>query len=252
MKAVSAAALVVATITLAHSVQAQDNGAKPVPVEAYFCNFVPGKGMKDLAEVAQRFGKWADKHNDDYSAWILTPRLGQFEELPEVVWLGSNTSGDEMGKGVEAWTASGGKIQAEFDSVVACDSHSVVSSLEVNAPDGPPGDGVVMFTQCSIADGGDWMKAVAAHKAYSEAMRNMGGKNSSWMFFPMLGASADMNFDYWSVSTFGSWSDYFAAYEVYVNGGGWQKAAESLDGAASCNAGTPSVWDVKLVRQAAG
>ena len=29
-----------------------------------------------------------DKNDPDYSAWILTPRFGQFVELPQVVWLG--------------------------------------------------------------------------------------------------------------------------------------------------------------------
>jgi len=80
-------------------------------------------------------------------------------------------------------------------------------AIEINAPDSPPGDGVVMFTQCSIAEGSDWSKAVAAHKKYS------------------------------------------AAYELYVNGGGWQQGVEALSGFASCKQGTPTVWDVKLVRQ---
>lgn len=106
-----------------------------------------------------------------------------------------------------------------------------------------------MFTQCSIAEGSDWNKAVAAHKKYSAAMRTLGAKNSNWMFFPVLGGTADRSFDYWGVSTFSSWTDYFAAYELYVNGGGWQQGMEALSGSASCEQGTPTVRDVKLVRQ---
>lgn len=251
MKAFTTAVLMftVAVTAWAQSTQAQEGGAKPAPVEAFFCNFVPGKDMNDLTQVAQKFSKWADKNHADYSAWILTPRFGQFGEMSEVVWLGSNQSGNQMGKGLDAWAKSGGDIQKAFDSVIACGSHSVASSVEVNAPDGPPGDGVVMFSQCSIADGSDWAKAVGAHKKYSATMRGLGGKNSNWMFFPMLG-SGDLDFDYWGVSTFSSWADYFAAYELYVNGGGWQKAAESMQGVAKCEEGSPSVWDVKLVRQA--
>lgn len=230
--------------------QAQD-AAKPSPLEAFFCNMQPGKDMKDLMQVTERFNKWADKNDSGYSAWILTPAFGQFTELPQVVWLGSYETGTAMGKGQETWRASGGDLQKEFDSVLACGAHSLASSVEVNAPDGPPGDGVVMFTQCSIADGSDWSKAVASHKRYSSSMRSMGAKNSNWMFFPMLGGEAERGFDYWGVSTFNSWADYFAAYEIYVNGGGWQEGMKALEGVATCEQGTPTVWDVKLVRNGA-
>jgi hypothetical protein len=207
--------------------------------------------MKDLMQVAQRFSKWADKNDPDYSAWILTPRFAQFGEAPQVVWLGSNPSGNAMGKALDAWRATGDDIQNAFNSVMACGGHSVASSVEINVPDGPPGDGVVMFTQCSIADGSDWRKAIEAHKKYSAAMRALGAKNSNWMFFPMIGGTTDRGFDYWGVSTFKSWTDFFAAYELYVNGGGWKKGMEALNGVASCEEGSPSVWDVKLVRQGA-
>lgn len=251
MKTYATAALMftVAVSTWMQSAQAQDEGAKPAPVEAFFCNLQDGKGMKDLMQVSERFSKWAKKNDPEYSAWILTPELAQFGEAPQVIWLGSNPSGNSMGEGLEAWKASGNAIQEEFNSVMACGAHSVASSVTINAPDGPPGDGVVMFTQCSIADGSNWMKATEAHKKYSAAMRALGAKNSNWMFFPMLGGTSDRGFDYWGVSTFNNWTDFYSAYEIYVNGGGWQKGMEALKGAANCEAGSPSVWNVKLVRK---
>ena len=253
MRAITTAVLMfaIAAVSWTQAALAQGEAAKPGPLEAFFCKYQSGKGMNDLMQVAQRFSKWADKNDPSYSAWILTPAYGQFTELPQVVWLGSNPSGNEMGKAQEAWRASGGDLQKAFDSVIACGGHSVASSVEINAPDGPPGDGVVMFTQCSIDDGSDWMKAVAAHKKYSAAMRALGAKNSNWLFFPMIGGTADRDFDYWGVSTFSSWTNYFAAYELYVNGGGWKKGMETMTGAASCRQGSPTVWDAKLVRSAA-
>ena len=238
----------VAVIPWTQSTQAQD-GAKPGPVEAFFCKMQSGKSMKDLVQVSERFSKWAKKNDPGYSAWILTPQFAQYMEVPQVIWLGSNTSGNDMGKGLDAWRASGGDIQEAFDSVISCGGHSVASSVEINAPDGSPGDGVVMFTQCNMAEGSDWSKAVAAHKKYSAAMRSMGAKNSNWLFFPMLGASSEVDFDYWGVATFNSYTDFFAAYEIYVNGGGWQKGMELMNGVADCSMVSPSVWDVKLVRQ---
>lgn len=222
--------------------------AGPSPVEAFFCNMADGKDMKDLMTVTERFKKWADKNDPDYSAWILTPRFGQFAEMPGVVWLGSNRDGNAMGKGLEKWIASGGDIQDGFNDVLRCGAHTVASSVEINAPDGPPKDGVVMFTQCKIAEGSDWRKAIDAHKKYSASMRALGAKNSNWLFFPMIGGMQDRGFDYWGVSTFNGWSDYFAAYELYVTGGGWQKGMEAMKDAAACGVGSASVWDVKLVR----
>ncbi len=230
---------------------AQEEAAKPAPVEAFYCDLKPGMMMKDLMKVSERFSKWAKKHDPQYAAWILTPQFGEFAAGPQFIWLGSHPSGDVMGKGLDRWQADGGDIQEDFNSVMSCAAHGLATSVEVHAPDGPPEDGVVMFSECSIADGGDWNKAIAAHKQYAAAMRGLGAKNSNWMFFPMLGGSSERDFDYWAVSTFANWTQFFSAYEIYVNGGGWQKGMESLKGAASCARGSASVWDVKMVHKPA-
>lgn len=227
----------------------QESAAKPAPVEAFYCNLQPGKTMQDLMKVATRFSKWADKNDGTYSAWILTPQFATFTDGPQLIWLGSHPSGDIMGKGLDAWQSTGGEIQEDFNEVIACGQHGLASSVPINTPDGPPGDGVVMFAECSFADSGEWDRAMDAHKKYSAAMRSLGAKNSNWMFVPMLGGSGERDFDYWSVATFSSWTDYFAAYEIYVNGGGWQRGMEAMKDAATCAQGSATVWDVKLVRQ---
>ncbi len=252
MKPIAAAVLAVVMAVSAWSQQAlAQDGNGPAPVEAFFCNLQEGKSMKDLMAVADRFAKWADKNDPSYSAWILTSQFAQFRDMPRVIWLGSNPDGNALGRGMDTWQATGGDIQKAFDDVIQCAAHGLASSVEILAPDGPPGDGVVMFVQCSIAEGSDWMKAVGAHKRYAQAMRDLGAKNSAWLFFPMLGGAEDRDFDYWGVSTFANWTDYFAAYELYVSGGGYQKALEATKGVASCEQGTPTVWDVKLVHKGA-
>ncbi len=236
---------------LVQPVIAQDDD-KASPVEAFYCNLQDGKTMKDLAAVTERFVKWADKNDSGYTAWILTPQFANFMETPHLIWLGSWDSGNDMGKGTDAWMAGGGDIQAEFNKVLQCGGHALASSVPIHAPDGSPENGVVMFTQCSFAEGSDWSKAMAAHTQYSKAMRGLGAKNNNWLFFPMLGAAADRDFDYWGVSTFANYTDYFAAYEIYVNGGGWQKGMEAMQGKAECKIGSATVWDFKLVRSGAG
>lgn len=244
-------AFTMALTTWGQSALAQEAGAKPAPVEAFYCNLQEGKSMKDVMQMGKRFSKWADKNISDYAAWILTPQFGLGAELPQFIWLGSNPNGNAFGKGLDAYQKTGGDLQEGFASVMDCSAgHVLASSVEINAPDGPPGDGVVMFSQCSFADGSNSQKAVKAHKTFSGKMRAMGAKGSSWMFFPMLGGG-NPEYDYLAVSTFKNWTDYGAAYEIYVTGGGWQKAMETYKGVTNCNQRPPTVWDVKLVRQGA-
>jgi hypothetical protein len=242
----------VAVLTWIQPAQAQvpaADGTPPAPVEAFYCNLKEGKTKKDVMQVAERFSKWADQNDPSAAAWVLTPQFGMGAELPQLIWLGSNPSGSAFGKGLDAWRAGGGEIAAAFDTVVDCSmGHVLASSVEISAPDGPPGDGVVMFSQCKIDAGSDRMKAIAAHKAFAAAMRAMGSKGSNWLFFPMLGGG-NPAYDYLGVSTFNNWSDYGAAYDLYVTGGGWQKAMETYKGVVNCNERPPTVWDVKLVRQ---
>jgi len=242
----------VAVISWIQPVKAQAQDAKatpPAPVEAFYCNMKEGKSSKDLMQVAEGFSKWAEKNDPSYAAWIITPQFGLGADLPQLIWLGSWPDGSAMGKGIAGYGAAGGDQKFGFDAVLDCGmGHVLASSIEINAPDGPPGDGVVMFTECNIDDGSDWSKAVAAHKSFSGAMRSMGSKGSSWLFFPMLGGG-DLAYDYLAVSTFKNWADYGAAYDMYVTGGGWQKAMATYEGVASCDAVPPTVWDVKLVRQ---
>jgi hypothetical protein len=230
--------------------QAQD-AAGPVPLEAFYCNMQEGKSMKDLAPVLASFSSWADKNDPGYTAWLLTRQFGLASELPDVIWLGSNPSAEKFGKGMDAWRAGGGEVQAAFNKVVDCSlGHVLASSIEIAAPDGPPGDGVVMFTECELDDDGSLSGAAKVHQGIAGELRKMGAKNSNWMLVPMLGGG-DLEYDYLGVATFPSWGDFFAAYEMYVNGGVMQKAMKAMDDIADCRDRTPTVWDVKLVRAGA-
>ena len=145
------------------------------------------------------------------------------------------------------YLAEAGDVQEAFNNAIECGGHALASSVEINAPDGPPENGVVMFNQCSYADGKNWEDAMKAHKANSVALREMGGKGSSWMFFPMLGGNSD-GFDYWAVAGFQNWSDFGTSYDMYVNGGGWQKSMKIMQGNVECGE-DPTVWDAWLVRK---
>jgi len=242
----------VSPFTFSSLAQAQAQDAKapgPAPVEAFMCNMKDGKSRKDVMQAADKIAKWSDKHDPGYSAWILTPQFASEPGTPQFIWLGSSANGNEFGKGIDTWQKSGGAEAEAFNAVADCSGgHVLASSVTVNAPDGPPGDGVVMFTQCRVADGSNWMKALEAHKGFSSTMHGMGSKGSSWMFFPMLGG-AERSYTYLGVTTFKNWADFGAAYEMYVTGGGYQKAEAAYKGVTDCNFRTPTVWDVKLVHK---
>ena len=242
--------LVMVTGSWVQATQAEE-AAAPAPLEAFYCKMQEGKSSKDLAPVLTKFNSWADKNDSGYTAWVLTRQFGLASEVPDVIWLGSNPSAENFGKGMDAWLAGGGEVQAAFNEVVDCSmGHVLASSIEIAAPDGPPGDGVVMFTECELDDDGSLAGAAKVHKGIADELRKMGAKNSNWMLVPMLGGG-DPDYDYLGVATFPSWADFFAAYEMYVNGGVMQKAIKAMDDVADCRDRTPTVWDVKLVRRGA-
>lgn len=222
---------------------AQEDGGV-APVEWYACDFVDGKDLADLDKVNAKFNKWADKNDPGYSAWLMFPNLHSGVEF-DFGWLGSWPSGAAFGKGTDAFLQNEELLQS-FGEVIDCSaSHEMASSAAINAPDGPPANGVVIFAECTNQDGKNMGDSYAAHKKLAVAMTGMGSKASSWLFYPGLGSNVD--FDYWQVIGFNNYSELGAVTDLYTNGEGWKKAAEILAPVASCD-GT-SVWDARLVRE---
>lgn len=214
-----------------------------VPVEWWDCNFQDGKGMDDLEKVNAKFNKWADKNDPGYAAWIMVPNLHSGVDY-DFGWLGSWPSGNAFGKGTDAFMQSGDVMEA-FGDVIDCSGrHVMATSAVVNAPDGPPDNGVVIFSACHHKEGKSFNDSFAAHQQMSAAMTEMGSKGASWIFYPGLGTSADL--DYWSVIAFENYTDLGAATELWTNGGGWEKGAQIMGPVTSCK--SSSVWNAILVR----
>ena len=224
---------------------AQDRGNMGAPVEFYGCTWQEGKGLEDLVAVGKRFNKWADKNGSKYSAWILTPQF-QTDMGFDVGWLGAWPTGAEMGKTLDAWKQSGHQLAREFFEVIDCrQQHELATSVQLNVADEPPGDGLVMFAGCHVDDGKTGEDAVAAHKKVAAMMKEKGSQASSWAFFPGVGG-ADDGYDYWQVVAFSSYSDFGAASDLWVNGGGWRASVDVLRGTTHCGRGV--MFEVTLVR----
>jgi hypothetical protein len=239
---IAVAALAGCGLLMGQAVTAQEEGGV-VPVEWYACNFNDGKDLADLEKVTARFNKWADKNDPGYAAWMMFPNLHSGVGF-DFGWLGSWPSGADFGKGTDAFMQADDMIAA-FNEVVDCSiGHEMASSAVINAPDGPPDNGVVIFSGCTHKEGKNFDDSFAAHKSMSEQMRAMGGKGASWVFYPGLGSNVD--FDYWQVIAFKNYEELGMATDMYTNGGGWKKAAEIMGPVVSC--GGSSVWNARLVR----
>lgn len=229
---------------------AQQARESALPVELFACQWQDGKDMEDLRKVTERFNSWADKRDSAYNAWTLIPVFRTAEEGLDVGWIGSWGSGPEMGASLGTWMSEGRDMAADFNEVIDCsDAHALMASYAVNAPEGPPGDGLVWFSSCTLGEGVSIDQAMAAHRKVAAMMREMGGKASSWVFVPALGAG-DIEFDYYHVVLHDSYADLGSNFDRYFNSGGYSRAAASMQDVASCD--SPRLYDARRVRAAAG
>jgi hypothetical protein len=224
---------------------AQQAPIKAAPVDFRACNFRDGQGMDDLDKISAKFREYANKNDFAYAAWTLTPQYHNGSDF-DVGWLGAWPDGVAFGVSMEKWNTTGRELQAEFNQVVDCSSrHEMAASLPINAPDGTPEDGVLMFYECTLHDGKTLDEAYASHLKAGMTMKALGSLAVSWMFQPAAGAG-DIDFDYYHVVGFYRYSDMGATMEMYANGGGKREQQKILGGISSC--ATPVIFDALSVR----
>ena len=232
---------------LAAPLAAEEGAVRGVPVEFFACNFVDGQGMSDLMEVVEEFNEWSDQYDSAYAAWVITPQYHNNPDMFDVGWLGAWPNGESFGTGMDAWRASGGDIAESFTEVIDCSGrHEMATSFPIHTPDGQPGDGIVLFSECRLHDGKNGADALTAHGKAAAATAALGSAASHWLFFPAMG-SGDIDFDYWRVAGMKNYADLGAAAEMLTNGGGMQKVAEAIGPVADCGAWTG--FDARQVRR---
>ncbi|RLQ21790.1 hypothetical protein DWB85_10915 [Seongchinamella sediminis] len=253
MKRTATAALLAGASTLFFytSVNAQQEQEPPsfAAIDAYLCNYRDGKDAEDLMQVTQKWNKWMDRHGAaPYSAWILHPVLSSTNMPIDVVWLGAWQNGNDMGKGMQAWSEKGGELGEEFEEVIDCAEHSLAASVNIRPPsEGWPGEtGVVAFTNCALGDGKSVMDAMKVHRAWAEHLASTGSKAGMWAFFPAAG-QADIEWSHKIVVGHPDYLSYGADWERFANGQGWRKAMElTAGGEVSCD--SPRVYHSVTVR----
>lgn len=235
----------VMSVSWVSSALAAEQLAKQAPVEFRACNFRDGKSMADLDKLNAKFREYANKNDFSYAAWVLTPEYDDGAEF-DIGWLGAWPDSNAYGESMEKWSAPGNKMAGEFASVIDCGlSHELAMSMPINAPEGTPSNGIVMFYQCSLKDGKSLSDAYRAHLEAGQAMKSKGSLAMSWFYSPAVGAG-DIDYDYYHVVAFSRYSDMGATMEMYVNGGGQQAQQSILGKISSCR--TPTLLSALSVR----
>lgn len=241
--AVAVSSVLALAVSLSNSAIADSHERPDMdPVELYSCTFREGKSMADLDALDARFKQWADRNNKGHSSWRIVPLLRSTEGDFDVGYIGSWNDGKSMGAGMDAWAANT-DLLPEYTETIDC-AHSLMASATVNAPNGPPENGIVWFASCHIQDSATPELAYMTHMHAATKMREMGGKGQSWLFYPSLGLG-DPGLDYYSVVTFNSMKELGESWEMYYNGGGW-KVGVAANAITQCD--SPRVYTVKSVR----
>ena len=215
------------------------------PVDFRACNFREGKDMLDLQPALVNFRNYAKQKDTGYAAWILKPEL-QDEAGFDFGWLGSWPDGVAYGVSTERWKKKGNAVAAELNTVIDCGSHhQMAMSRPINAPDGTPEDGVMLFFACNLNEGKSLEEAYAAQLEFGHTMKANGSQSVSWFYTPLAGAGPDAP-DYYYVVGFYRYSDFGDTLDLFVNRGGVQLQQKLITPVASCQ--TPDVYDAVSVR----
>lgn len=211
----------------AHAVaQNQASAQPPVPmIEIFGCTFIGDNDMDDLLAVTARWNRWADDHAiTDYTALIMTPVMFSDALTADVFWLGANPSGAAFGAGLGRWMSEGADMNAEFEEVVDCASHSLFAEVILREPGGPPPEaGVVSFQDCTIHAGRSIAEAVGAGERWADYVGTNGPDVFMSQLFPVAGISPDADYNFKAVAGFES-ADAYGEFLSTLTGNGFAGA----------------------------
>ena len=247
---IKAALLLVALLAATVYAQEEDGGITVRPVEAFVCHYNEGKGPDDLQDAIDAWNEWMDENgHHNYFALVVTPQY--FGELNmDFGWLGTSPTGAELGAGTDSFRNNGAEIGMKFAEASNCSSHINFASANVKAPPGnePPENLVLSFSDCKVNEGNEWPAVFDALDVWAAYQTEQGSRNGSWVMFPAYGES-DGDYDFKYVHSYANHEAMGQWWDIYGNGGGWQKAGEVFAGMLDCD--SPRVYDARVVRREA-
>jgi hypothetical protein len=231
--------------TTAQAADTMETEMRFAPVELFACTFNDGQDMDDLMDVSKSFNKWLEKNDPGYTYWVLTPRYRETGSEMDFAWIGSWADGASMGGGYDSWVADDGGTGAEFAEVMDCD-YSLSSVTEIHVPEGDwPEQSVVWFSRCEREDDVSLADAVGAHRMAGKGMMEAGAPEAaSWVFLPGLGFG-DVDFDYYQVVSWPTYTGFGSAFDAFFNNGGWKAQTEAMTDTVECQ--SPNLYDSRLM-----
>lgn len=219
------------------TVSAQDDGMHVIPVELFACSYKEGKGAGDLDAVVDKWNAWADKHGiDDYAAWTLTPYYFGPEQEFDVIWLGAGKDAVALGKAQDTYMGKNEGMEAEFNQVISCDTHSNMASINFKAPPkgATPKNTIMTFSDCSYKEGASFAALGAAMGDWSQHMSDEGSKAGIWHWYPVYGGGGEKYSFKW-IEAHENFAGLGADYESYGNGRGFETYGRLFSHLLSCD-----------------
>lgn len=220
-------------------------------MEAYLCTLNDGKSMADVMEVVSDWNEWSDEQGiTSYTAWVMNPIFVSNADLNrQALWLGHAPSFTEMSATMGTWYAKGGELLQAFNDAWTCNTHMEMTAMMVRPPAGEPsGTPVASFYDCSLNEGKGPEDLMAATSAWNKHLDDNGIQEAMVYHYPGHGhpqdAAYDMKVSVWR----GSLESYGKSADHFVNGGGQQAVAATLNQAMTCD--IPRMYQANLVRRA--
>ena len=227
------------------AVLADHHGApRTSALELYFCSFADGKDMGDLKKVAAGWDRWVDSNfTESYNAYILSPVLINGADFPyDSLWLGVAENQQAMGKVMDDWSAKGGEWQQKFDAASKCDSHALLTSMEVRPYDKLGQAGYLQVSACQFKPGAGFAELAAVDKKWNAWMDKNAMPGGIYRWIPGVGAQRADKSDFYGVYVAESLADRGQAHDMMM-AGGFQVWNSLYDGISDCD--NPRVWSAQ-------
>ena len=242
------AALLITNLALAQV--SEDGMGKVLPVEIFACTYNDGQDDGDLEKVIGRWSIFMDENGiDDYAAWTLIPYHYTPEQDFDLLWVGAYTDGNAMGTGTHIWLTKGGDISEQFDEVLDCGAHVMLSSAMYKAPASAetPASGIFTMMDCELNEGSRYSDIKAAEMKWADYLTSSGSTAGYWHWFPSFGGG-DAEFDYKVVFGYTDYIELGKDFERFANGGGRKTSRELFADIDECD--DPRVYIATSVRAA--
>ena len=212
-------------------------------VNALACDYVEGKGIDDLLRVSEKWNGWASKNfSKVYTGNVLTPYYYD-ESAADVYWVGFSPSFADQGTTQSEWQTKGANMQAEFDSVMTCKSHSQFAWVQIRDESGDTDTGIVDFSACKMSPEATQAEMAAADSQMNEFLSRIESSVRIYRWYPLQGTGEEsQGTDYFQASWHESLEAKGANSDKFVINGGLQMRNALYGSLNDCSGGPSSTF----------